>query len=129
MGKNNQINPDELTTILGKGTEFEGKLNYRGTVRIDGRFSGEIFTEDGLLIGEGAEVKAEIHCGLITIRGRVVGSIQAQKRVELLAPGCMVGDLHTPAIHIQEGAVFDGTCVMSGDGQTSLPGGPGEPRT
>ena len=48
-----------VTTLLGKGSEFEGKLSFEGTVRVDGKMTGEIFTDDVLIVGEGAEVNAE----------------------------------------------------------------------
>src|ERR671938_190789 len=48
----------DVTTLLGRGSEFEGKLSFEGTVRIDGKLTGEIFTDDVLIIGEGAEAKA-----------------------------------------------------------------------
>ena len=50
----------DVHTLLGKGSEFEGKLTFEGQVRIDGKFSGQIFTKDTLVIGEGARVNAEI---------------------------------------------------------------------
>ena len=53
----------EVTTLLGRGSEFEGKLSFEGTVRIDGKLTGEIFSDDVLIIGEGADVKAEINVG------------------------------------------------------------------
>ena len=59
----------EVTTLLGRGSEFEGKLSFEGTVRIDGKLSGEIFTDDVLIIGEGAEVSAEINVGADHHRG------------------------------------------------------------
>jgi cytoskeletal protein CcmA (bactofilin family) len=50
----------EINTLLGRGSAFEGKLTFEGTVRIDGKMSGEIFSDDVLVVGEGAEVKAKI---------------------------------------------------------------------
>src|SRR5262249_38039135 len=55
----------EINTLLGKGSEFEGKLTFEGTVRVDGRIAGEIFSDDVLVVGEGAEVHAEIDIGEI----------------------------------------------------------------
>src|SRR3954449_12790804 len=51
----------DVTTLLGRGSEFEGKLSFEATVRIDGKLTGEIFSDDVLIVGEGAEVKAEIN--------------------------------------------------------------------
>src|SRR5919206_536120 len=77
----------EASTLLGRGSEFDGKLSFEGTVRIDGKLSGEIFTDDVLIVGEGAEVKAEITVGSIIIEGSVQGNINAKRSVELHTPG------------------------------------------
>jgi cytoskeletal protein CcmA (bactofilin family) len=69
----------EINTLLGRGSEFEGKLTFEGTVRIDGKLSGEIFSDDVLVVGEGAEVHAEIDIGEIIIQGTVVGNIRARR--------------------------------------------------
>ncbi len=59
----------DVHTLLGKGSEFEGKLTFEGQVRIDGKFSGQIFTKDTLVIGEGARVNAEINAGTVIVNG------------------------------------------------------------
>src|SRR3954469_991285 len=82
----------EVTTLLGRGSEFEGKLSFEGTVRIDGKLSGEIFSDDTLIIGEGADVKAEIHVGSIVIEGNVQGNITAKRSVEIHTPGRVRGN-------------------------------------
>ena len=73
----------ELNALLGKGSQFEGKLIFEGTVRIDGKFSGEIISTDQLIIGEGAEVKANVKVGTLTClgdyQGRYVDDIDADK--------------------------------------------------
>ena len=90
----------EVTTLLGRGSEFEGKLSFEGTVRIDGKLSGEIFTDDVLIIGEGAEVSAEINVGAIIIEGTVHGNIQAKRSVEIRTPGRVRGNItHALAVH------------------------------
>src|SRR5258708_6469601 len=59
----------EINTLLGQGSEFEGKLTFEGTVRINGKLSGEIFSDDTLVVGEGAEISAEIDVGVIIDQG------------------------------------------------------------
>ena len=102
----------EVTTLLGRGSEFEGKLSFEGTVRIDGKLSGEIFTDDVLIIGEGAEVSAEINVGAIVIEGTVHGNIQAKRSVEIRTPGRVRGNITTPSLFIEKGVLFDGNCQM-----------------
>ena len=102
----------EITTLLGRGASFEGKLTFEGTVRIDGRFKGEVFSDDTLVIGEGAHVEAEIDIGEVIIQGTVVGNVKAKKSIEIHAPGRVKGDLHTPVLQIDKGVVFEGRSFM-----------------
>src|SRR5579863_1682588 len=103
----------EITALLGRGTEFEGKLHFEGRVRIDGAFRGEIRSDDTLVIGEGAEVHAEIDVATVIVRGGVVhGNIRARTAIEVHAPGRVVGNLHSPSVLIERGVEFQGSCRM-----------------
>src|SRR5262249_61253578 len=111
----------EVTTLLGRGAAFEGKLTFDGTVRVDGRFKGEVFSDDVLVIGEGAVVEAEIDIGEIIIQGTVIGNIKAKRSIEIHAPGKGKGDLHTPSMQIDNGVVFEGRSFMEGQTQRPQP--------
>ncbi len=103
----------EINALLGHGVEFNGKLTFVGTVRIDGKLSGEIKTDDVLIIGEGAEVKAEIEVSTLIIRGGVVyGKIKASELVEIHAPGKLIGNIISPQLYIDKGVIFQGECRM-----------------
>ena len=115
----------EVTTLLGRGSEFEGKLSFEGTVRIDGKLAGEIFTDDMLIIGEGAEVSAEINVGAVIIEGTVHGNIQAKRSVEIRTPGRVRGNISTPSLFIEKGVVFDGHCQMEPNGSSVAKARPG----
>ncbi len=104
----------EINTLLGRGSEFEGKLTFEGTVRIDGKLSGEIFSEDVLVVGEGASVNAEIDVGVIIVEGAVTGNIRAKRAVELHAPARVKGNIETPSLYIDKGVLFEGFCKMEG---------------
>jgi cytoskeletal protein CcmA (bactofilin family) len=107
-----QASAGEITTLLGHGAAFEGKLTFDGTVRIDGRFKGEVFSEGTLVIGEGAVVEATIDIGDVIIQGTVIGNITARRSIEIHAPGRVKGDLHTPQLQIDKGVVFEGRSFM-----------------
>ncbi len=110
-----------VTTLLGKGSEFEGKLSFEGTVRVDGKLTGEIFTDDVLMVGEGAEVNAEVTVGSIVIQGTVRGNITAKRSVEIHSPGRVRGNISTPSLFIEKGVFFDGQCQMDASSATSEP--------
>ncbi len=107
-------NTGDLNALLGRGSEFEGKLTFEGTVRIDGKFSGEIVTGDVLVIGEGARVQAEINAGSVVVNGEVQGNIRAKVSIELHQPARVLGNLETPSLSIDKGVIFEGTSKMEG---------------
>ena len=99
-------------TLLGAGSEFEGKLTFQGSVHIDGKFSGEIRTTDELNIGQAAKVSAEIHVGSIVVHGEVQGNIHAKNLVELESTARVFGTIETPALIVKKGAMFEGQTKM-----------------
>lgn len=126
-----QYSPVESTAkvnaLLGKGSEFEGKLSFEGTVRIEGVLKGEIISKDKLIIGEGAKVAAEINVGSAVVSGEVTGNITATGEVEILAPAKMTGNIKTPSLVIQKGVIFEGNCSMSGAGKVAKAPAGGQP--
>lgn len=113
--------PGEVHTLLGKGSEFEGKLSFEGQVRIDGKFSGQIFTKDVLVVGDGARVNAEVNAGTVIVHGQVEGNIRATQLVELHQPGRIKGNIETPNLSIDRGVIFEGTCKMENLGKGATP--------
>jgi cytoskeletal protein CcmA (bactofilin family) len=113
--------PGDVKAILGRGSEFEGKLRFEGSVRIDGKFKGEIISEGTLIVGENATLEAEINVDSAIIAGEIRGNMRAKSRIELHSPARIFGDLVTPALIIQEGVTFDGHCQMSKDKPAARP--------
>ncbi len=105
-------NKDQINAFLGKDTEFEGKLSFKGFVRIDGRFTGEIFSEGILSVGETAIIRSDIHVSHIIISGEIRGNIIADNRIEIHSPGKVFGNIQAPAVIIEEGVIFEGNCRM-----------------
>lgn len=101
-----------VTAILDKGTSFEGKLTFEGTVQIGGNFKGEIFTNDTLIINEAAKVHAEIDAETIIITGRVEGNLFARKKVIMHPPAVFRGTVTSPSLRIDEGVVFEGASYV-----------------
>ena len=85
-----------------------GELHFSGKLRIDGNFNGSIFTDDALVIGEHAVVRADIKAGEIEIAGEVIGKVEVKRRAEIL-PGARVhGDIQAPVLSVSPGSTVDG---------------------
>ena len=112
----------EITALLGRGTRFEGKLQFEGRLRIDGSFRGEIRGDDALVIGDGAEVDADIEVGMVIVKGGTLqGNVRAAHSIELYVPARATGTLHAPEVHIEKGVQFSGTCTIGALGEPSAP--------
>ena len=103
----------DLNGFLDRGSSFKGDLEFEDTMRIDGRFHGTITSKNELIVGESAHIEATIHVGKIAISGTVMGKVKADQKIEIHRSGKVFSDLETPALIIEEGAVFQGSCVMS----------------
>ena len=113
----------ELQALLGRGTEFEGKLCFEGRVRIDGKLRGRIEGDDVLILGPTAEVHADIEVGSLIVRGgEIRGEIRARRLVELYAPARVHGNITTGQLYLDKGVTFDGRCTMLKEGDTADPG-------
>ena len=100
--------------ILDVDASMQGTLAFKDPVnlRINGKFEGKLQTKGSLTIGEHAVVNADIIGENITIAGSVNGDVIAEKRIELVAPARVIGNIKTPTLSVQEGAVFEGHCSM-----------------
>lgn len=103
---------EDLNGFMDQGTELLGELRFKDTFRVDGRVKGKIISENTLIVGESGHVEAEIDCGVVSIRGTVVGQIRGRQKIELLAGSRVQGTLVSPKLVIEEGAFFQGDCDM-----------------
>lgn len=110
--KNEQSESKEIKAFLGEGTEFKGTLSFEGTVRVDGRLEGEVVTSDTLIVGEKARINAEIHVGTLIALGKITGNISASKKIKIHSSCELNGNIKTPSLFIEEGAIFEGSCEM-----------------
>ena len=101
-----------LTAFIDQGSSFEGKLSFKDTVRIDGHFTGEITSENTLIIGETGEIEANIRSKTVVISGSVSGDVVAGTKVVLHKSACMQGNIESPSLMIEEGASFNGQITM-----------------
>ena len=101
-----------VNALLGRGSSFEGKLVFEGTVHINGTFVGEIRSNDTLVVGEGAKVQGDLQVGTLIINGDVSGQIRAKQLIEMHAPARVKGSVFTPVLVVERGVVFEGTTAM-----------------
>jgi len=98
--------PSDLTAFIDEGSEIEGKYTFTGTVMLNGRFRGEIVSNDTLIVGEKGVVNAAIRAGIVLINGEVVGNVLGSERVEIRGTARVFGDVEAPVL-------FEGHCRMT----------------
>jgi cytoskeletal protein CcmA (bactofilin family) len=107
------IKDGTLSGYVGNGTMMTGEAYFKGMLRVDGHLTGRVASEDGtLIIGTGGQVDADIEVAIATINGTVNGDIIASHRLELGRAARVTGNIQTPALVVEQGAVFEGSCRM-----------------
>ena len=107
------IKEGTLSGFVGNGTTLTGEANFKGMLRVDGHLSGRVSSQDGtLIVSTGGQVDADVEVSVAQIYGTVVGNVTATKRIELGRVAKVTGDIQTPALVIEQGAVFEGSCRM-----------------
>jgi cytoskeletal protein CcmA (bactofilin family) len=109
-----------LNGFLDKGSHLKGELAFEETFRIDGRFEGKIPSGSELILGDSADVEADIRVERISINGAFKGTIHASERVEIHPRARVTAEIHTPVLSIEEGAFFQGSCAMDREGGPKL---------
>ena len=108
-----EIKDGSLSGFVGSGTVITGESSFKSLLRVDGRFSGRINSTTGtLIVGAGGQVDANIEVSVCTIHGVVNGDIIAGQRIELGRAAKLNGNITTPSLVIEQGAVFEGSCKM-----------------
>jgi len=101
-----------LSVLFAEESTVDGKLHFKGAVTIDGTFSGSVTTDDVLIVGERATIKADITCGSAVVKGEVTGNITARDSVALEGHAQVRGDIASPTLSIERGVMFDGASRM-----------------
>ena len=117
-----------LNGFIDRGSHFSGELSFEETFRIDGRFEGKILSGSELILGDSAEVSAEIEVGRLSVNGTLRGSVRASERIELLAHSRVYADLSAPVLKVEEGAFLQGSCKMKEEASSNLIELPGPKR-
>ncbi|MEB2307993.1 MAG: polymer-forming cytoskeletal protein [Candidatus Brocadiaceae bacterium] len=108
---------EEKAATLTQDVEIKGTIKFSNAMKIDGKFEGEMLTEEGeLFIGKTGSVKANVKVKNAVIEGRMDGNVTATEKVELKEKAHLVGDLKARILVIEEGVVFVGNCNVNPDG-------------
>ena len=105
-GRSNELN------LLGEGTYLEGKIESKGSIRIDGKVKGTVITSDILTIGSKGYVSGKIEAQEAIVGGKIEGDIKASEKLILEANSTLVGNIETKKLVIDEGAIFQGKSDM-----------------
>ena len=112
-------NTDRISTFIGADASIDGTIDFKGTIRIDGKVKGNIKSNGGtVVVGEKGIVDAEIFVNVAVVMGEVNGSIEATERIEVYPPGRLGGNIQSPIVSIEPGGIFNGNCVMKRDKET-----------
>jgi len=102
----------EETTIISRGVKIEGKIATDGNIRVDGDIKGDIISQNNVTVGESGQVNGQINANVITIGGKVVGTVTAREKLALESKGNLKGDILTKILVVEAGAKFDGNSKM-----------------
>ena len=106
---------DEIA-YLGSDTVYEGKLSFKGTVRIEGKFIGDIVSDGTLNIGKDAQVRGTLGVGELLLSGHFNGDALVKRRTVVYSSGVLEGNLQTPKLLTEEGAIIEGQITMKNPG-------------
>ncbi len=110
----------ELNTIIGRGSVIEGTVTVQSSLRVDGKIIGTVNVADSLIVGKDGEIEGEVRVKNAVIGGKVKNKIIASGKVVLEAKSIVYGEIKTSRLVIDEGAIFEGRCMMSEEGKTTV---------
>lgn len=119
----------ELNGFLDRGSRLEGELRFDTSFRVDGTISGKVSSAGSLMVGDGGEVEGEIEVGRLFVSGVLRGKVKASARIQVAPGGKVFADIETPSLVIEDGALFEGRCAMTGEPQAAKPAAPASAST
>jgi cytoskeletal protein CcmA (bactofilin family) len=111
---------DSAECLIGEGSVFEGRFMVKGSIRIEGKFQGDIKTEDQLIIAPSGKVKTDIIARRVVVGGTLIGNIQASEEVNLLESGKVYGNISTPKLSVEPGVLTEGRITINSGGEESV---------
>lgn len=109
-----EFKSQRINSVIGEGSSFEGRFRVSGSLEINGQFEGDIETEDKVVIQEDGKVRTNIKTHDAEIHGTLIGNINATGGVHLFPTGKVMGDIHSPVVNIEQGAITKGSVNITG---------------
>ena len=106
--------------VIGEGSVFEGKFYVSGSILIEGKFQGDIKTDDQVIVGPSGKVKTDIIAKKVTIAGTIIGNITATEEVNLLQSGKVLGNIATPKLIVEPGVITEGKVKITSGNDTNV---------
>lgn len=106
--------------VIGEGSVFEGKFYVSGSILIEGKFQGDIKTDDQLTVGPGGKVKTDISARRVTVAGTLIGNIVASEEVSLVQSGKVLGNITTPRLIVEPGVITEGKITITAESEGNL---------
>lgn len=101
-----------IESFIGLDTTFQGSINSKGLLRVDGNWEGGNVSAQGIIVGETGTLKGDINAKSVIIGGKVTGNVTASEILEIHSKARVKGDIKTSHLLIAEGAFFEGNCSM-----------------
>ena len=111
---------DNANCLIGEGSVFEGKFYVDGSIRIEGKFQGEIKSGDQLVIAPSGKVKTDIVAKKVIIAGTLIGNIVASEEVNLIETGKVLGNITTPKLIVESGVITEGKVTITSNTSESV---------
>ena len=97
-------------TILGKDSDFEGNMEFFGTITVGGTFKGNISGKGTVIVDRAGDLRCNVYASDVIIYGKVSGHVSAENKICIYSSGKIWGDIEAPDIRIEKGALINGTC-------------------
>lgn len=114
------VKSETANCIIGEGSVFEGRFYVNGSILIEGKFAGDIKTDDQLTVGPTGKVMTDIEAKKVTIAGTLIGNIIASEEVSLVQSGKVLGNITTPKLNVEEGVITRGRVTITAGKTDSL---------
>ena len=99
-------------TIVAAGMRIDGELKSNGNIRIDGTVAGKVQTTQDMMLGQTAQIDADLIANNALIAGTVKGNVTVKGTLTLTESGKILGNIVCARLSIQDGGVFNGNCIM-----------------